>query len=228
MFKNKSQSKSIYKIIAYLIFLLLYISNCTKEPSYDESINDSRNLNNSTSTFIYNVIPRNRGAKISPEYRKAINIFSINLLNHVYMPTTISIKNFIENECITALINQDTTNLGGLKMPKFFFNSEIELIPILKELGINGIFNPDKGEITEMIDNATPNLYVSKVKHKAGIKTDEEGTKAYAATVTLMGTGSYDPSPDIILNNPFVYFIRAGENGLVLFTGVVNNPSEHN
>ena len=31
--------------------------------------------------------------------------------------------------------------------------------------------------------------------------------------------------PDVVPDHPVVYFIRAGEPGLVLFSGVVNNPS---
>jgi serine protease inhibitor len=60
--------------------------------------------------------------------------------------------------------------------------------------------------------------------HTAGIKMDEEGTVAYAVTSSGMGTGSSDFSPDVVIDRPFVYFIRAGATGLVLFSGVVNNP----
>jgi serine protease inhibitor len=34
------------------------------------------------------------------------------------------------------------------------------------------------------------------------------------------------PTEEVIFNQPFVYFIRAGENGLVLFAGIMNNPNE--
>ena len=50
---------------------------------------------------------------------------------------------------------------------------------------------------------------------------------AYAVTVTAMGATSAGPgSPDVVLDHPFVCFIRAGATGLVLFAGVVNNPDE--
>ena len=67
-------------------------------------------------------------------------------------------------------------------------------------------------------------LYIDQIMHKAGIKTDEEGTVAYAVTIAAMLATC--ASTDIILNKPFVYFIRAGKNGLVLFAGVVNNPND--
>jgi len=66
-------------------------------------------------------------------------------------------------------------------------------------------------------------VYVDKIRHTAGIETDEEGTKAYATTVAAMAGKSAEPLPGIIINRPFVCFIRAGMNGLILFAGVVNN-----
>ena len=69
-------------------------------------------------------------------------------------------------------------------------------------------------------------LFIDTIVHCAGIRTDEEGTEAYAATVIgAAGTGM-SPTEEITFNKPFVYFIRAGENGLILFAGIMNNPDE--
>lgn len=142
----------------------------------------------------------------------------------IYMPISGTIDNFMETEMQTALNESKTMSIGSLKMPKFFFESKIDLIPILKKLGIESAFDPHKSEITEMTKNY--NLYIDKITHKAGIKTDEEGTEAYAVTVSNIGGSCAGMlSPDVVLNNPFIYFIRAGKNGLVLFAGVVNNPN---
>jgi serpin B len=149
----------------------------------------------------------------------------------VYMPTAISIEEFIGEKCLTALGEQDSFDYGGLQMPKFFFEKSIDLKPALKSLGIISAFDISILPITEMATNkSTGNpegLYIEKIIHKAGIKTDEEGTVAYAVTVSgLAGGSAMEDSPDVILDRPFVFFIRAGENGLVLFAGVVNDPNE--
>ena len=149
----------------------------------------------------------------------------------IYMPIGISVQEFISNECLAALGNKDSTGYGGLKMPKFFFENEIDLKPVLKSMGINGAFDRDKSEITAMASDKetrdSAHLYVDLIRHTAGIKTDEEGTIAYAVTITgLVGNSAELYSPDIVLDHPFVYFLRAGANGLVLFAGVVNNPNE--
>jgi serine protease inhibitor len=150
----------------------------------------------------------------------------------VYMPVGISVEGFIGQKCLAALGNQDTIGYGSLKMPKFFFENEIDLKPVLQNMGVNGVFDPAKGEITGMAFDKTiqdsAHLYIDLIMQTAGIKTDEEGTIAYAVTVSgVSATGAPAPiSPDVVLDRPFVYFIRAGASGLVLFAGVVNNPNE--
>jgi serine protease inhibitor len=150
----------------------------------------------------------------------------------IYMPVGISVEEFISQKCLAALGNTDSTGYSGLKMPKFFFENEIDLKPVLQNMGVNGAFDPGKSEITGMtFDKGTrdsANLYIDLIRHTAGIKTDEEGTIAYAVTVTGLGNSAELYSPDVVLDHPFVYFIRAGANGLVLFAGVVNNPNEQN
>jgi serpin B len=149
----------------------------------------------------------------------------------VYMPTTLSVEKFLDQRCLTALGNRDSLEFGSLVMPKFFFETEIDLKPILKNWGVKGVFDPNKSEINGMAlakstqDSAA--LYIELILQKSGIKTDEEGTVAYSVTVSGMANPtSASISPDVILDKPFVYFIRAGENGLVLFAGIVNNPND--
>jgi serine protease inhibitor len=148
----------------------------------------------------------------------------------IYMPTAMSVTEFIDRKCLTALGDRDSFQYGGLIMPKFFFETEIDLKSILKNMGAKGVFDPGKSEINGMAsakgDRDSAALYIEFIMHKAGIKTDEEGTVAYAVTVTAIAGGSDTMSPDVILDKPFVYFIRAGVNGLVLFAGVVNNPND--
>lgn len=149
----------------------------------------------------------------------------------VYMPITISLQKFLQDSCLAALTQNDTTsfNQGQIKMPKFFFTTRCNLAEMLKQMGVKRIFDPLIGEITGMIQKKDGELslfFIEKMMHEAAIKTDEEGTKAYAVTLSNIGDTSAPPdSPDVIFDRPFVYFIRAGANGLVLFAGVVNNPS---
>lgn len=148
----------------------------------------------------------------------------------LYMPITMPIADFIGQQCLTALAAKDSLQYGGLRMPKFFFENEIDLKPALQNLGISGAFDQNSSGITGMAfdKNANKNarLYIETIQHVAGIKTDEEGTVAYAVTAGVGGVNSDGSSPDVVFDRPFVYFIRAGATGLVLFAGVVNNPNQ--
>jgi serpin B len=147
----------------------------------------------------------------------------------IYMPQGMTTDEFLEKKCLSALSQKDSTQYGGLRMPKFFFENVIDLKPPLQNLGVKNAFD-ERSEISGIISDKTTkgksNIYISYIKHTAGIRTDEEGTIAYAVTVTggTLTGGADMIGPDVILDHPFVFFIRAGSTGMVLFSGVVNNP----
>lgn len=140
------------------------------------------------------------------------------------------IADFIGQKCLTALAANDSFQYGGLRMPKIFFENDIDLKPALRNLGVSSIFDENKSELTGIAFDKNANkkahLYLETIRHTAGIKTDEEDTVAYAVNVGIGGTASEESSPDVVFDRPFVYFIRAGVSGLVLFAGVVNNPNQ--
>ncbi len=149
----------------------------------------------------------------------------------IYMPTTVSIEEFLQNSCLSALSSKDTFGIGALRMPKFSFKSNVDLKPMMKKLGIEEVFNQNNSDLSGIAQNARDSdsvqIYIEQIRHFAGIETDEEGTKAYASTV-IAGIGTSGTNvPDVVLNKPFVYFIRAGKNGLILFAGVVNRPDRN-
>ena len=70
-------------------------------------------------------------------------------------------------------------------------------------------------------------LCISDVLHKAFILVDESGTEAAAATAVVMKELSVAPGEpvEMILDRPFVFFIRDIETGSILFLGRVVDPS---
>ena len=70
-------------------------------------------------------------------------------------------------------------------------------------------------------------MYISDVKHKTFIKVDEKGTEAAAVTsVEVKFTGMPVGVQRVVFDRPFVYGIVDLENGLPLFIGIMENPSE--
>ena len=112
-----------------------------------------------------------------------------------------------------------------LKMPKFKFEYEKELIPSLQEMGIMDLFTSN-ADLSGM--NGTGGLYVSKVKHKTYIDVNEEGTEVAAVTAVEVSYTSADPDAPLFftLDKPFIFIIREKSTGVILFEGILRNPLE--
>jgi len=109
-----------------------------------------------------------------------------------------------------------------LTMPKFQFEYENDLIPMLSELGITDLFDPNLADLTGI--NSDPGLFVSKVKHKTFIDVTEKGTEAAAVTAVEFGVTSDSGPMHFTCNRPFVFIIREKSTEVILFAGVVKNP----
>ena len=113
-----------------------------------------------------------------------------------------------------------------VKIPRFETATEMEELPdILSEMGMPLAFNSEFAEFTGMVNEGT--LYVDKMKQKAKIEVNEEGSKAAAVTIAEMGFATaVGPSQNTVYekrdfhaNRPFVYLIKERGSGIVLFIG---------
>lgn len=117
----------------------------------------------------------------------------------------------------------------NLQFPKFKYEyDEKKMKPILAAMGMGIAFDPDHADFTGI--NTAGNLYISDVKHKTFIETNEEGTEAAAVTsveMSVTSAGPDNPQPLLMkIDRPFVYFIMEKSSGTVLFIGTVMNPNE--
>ena len=108
------------------------------------------------------------------------------------------------------------------KIPKFNFGSEFEMVDMLKNLGINGAFNPN-ADFTGITNHMA---FISKIRQETHIAIDEIGVEASAfIQIDYIGAGLPEERGEMILDRPFIYGIRA-DNGSLLFMGVCENPAE--
>jgi len=69
-------------------------------------------------------------------------------------------------------------------------------------------------------------LFVQAAIHKAVISVDEQGTTASAATGVSVGMKAAVISPrTLVVDRPFLFFIRHDPTGAILFQGRVVDPS---
>jgi serine protease inhibitor len=103
-------------------------------------------------------------------------------------------------------------------MPKFTLEYELEMKDVLTALGM-GIAFGGAADFSKI--RASGGLYISKVKHKTFVDVNEEGTEAAAATSVEIREFAMPP---LVIDRPFLFAIREGYSGTILFMGRVVNP----
>lgn len=105
-------------------------------------------------------------------------------------------------------------------MPKFKFSFGTSLVPALSMMGMSSAFSKT-ADFTSI--NPAGGLSITDVEHKAYIEVDENGTTAAAVTSVAIGTTAISNSNNLI-DHSFIFAIREVKTGLILFTGIMNNP----
>jgi serpin B len=137
---------------------------------------------------------------------------------------------------VIALLSQENWNTWNtqfgefdvqLQIPKFkYVYEEKQMKPVLSAMGMGVAFYSDNADFTGI--NSGGGLYISDVKHKTYIATDEEGTEAAAVTSVEVGVTSVGPelTKYVTIDRPFVYFISEKSTSTILFIGTVMNPNQ--
>lgn len=113
---------------------------------------------------------------------------------------------------------------GEMGLPRFKFEYEVSLNAILKELGMECAFDPQRADFSGM-HPIPPELFISDVRHKTYVDVNEEGTEAAAVTSVECRCTSLQPDRfSMIIDRPFFFAITDQKTGAVLFMGAVNEP----
>jgi serpin B len=131
----------------------------------------------------------------------------------------------LEAEGLRALLGSLASREVRLALPKFTFDSDLDLGGPLQALGMRAAFtdSADFSGITEQLA-----LRVDRVVQRAHVEVDERGTTAAAATgMTMRLVSVVVPSPPVELrvDRPFVFAVRDRMTGALLFIGQVTDPS---
>ncbi len=111
---------------------------------------------------------------------------------------------------------------GDITLPRFKLEYDEDLDGALKALGMEAAFDPDKANFGGM--RSERDLFIQRVKHKAVVEVNEEGTEAAAVTSVEVGVTSVPEIFTIVVDRPFFFAIRDNQTGTVLFMGVVIEP----
>jgi len=133
----------------------------------------------------------------------------------------------IDNDKLTDWISSMSETELDIYLPKFKVETGNYILnDYLINLGMEKAFLSDKADFSGM--TGLRELFISKVVHKAFIDVNEEGTEAAAATAVVMMKSAVNGDSRVVFNadHPFLYLIKHKETGTILFTGIVNNPTQ--
>jgi serpin B len=114
---------------------------------------------------------------------------------------------------------------GDVLLPRSTVTSQFDLNTTLEEMGMRKAFSRE-ADFSGMTPGSEP-LMISKVVHKAFVDVNEEGSEAAAATgVAIMPASAPAPRERFTIraDHPFVFLIRDGRTGSVLFLGRYAGP----
>lgn len=138
-----------------------------------------------------------------------------------------SFEETLNNVNLKEILNSMTLQKVKLQMPKFKFESSLNLKNALASLGMPVAFDALKADFGGI--SPLEKLYLQEVLQKALVIVDEKGTEAAAATAAICGC-SCMPHPifteQMIIDRPFIFFIHDLETKSILFMGRVLNPDE--
>jgi serpin B len=132
------------------------------------------------------------------------------------------------NATITALHSQEDVRLY---LPSFEYETDLNLVDPLSELGMPYLFDGQAADLTGIADLSNAdlgNLYVSDAFHKAYVLVDESGTEAAAVTVQIGSALTEVQEPNYVIlriDRPFFFAIYDQSTQTILFLGRVMNPA---
>jgi serpin B len=134
------------------------------------------------------------------------------------------VENRLDAEFVVNVMSElQLTNTLTYSMPRFEFESEIDLQSSLSAMGMTAPF----GAGANFSGVSANELAVDYVGHKATISVDEQGTEASGATsvaTAILGL----PRPcgaEVTADRPFIFAIYDTRRRTILFLGRVMNPA---
>ncbi len=149
------------------------------------------------------------------------SLFCMDVIMPVGLMSLTEFVDGLDRDTWQALVNAlQTRTVDLLQFPRFILEYEFTLNDVLTALGM-GIAFTGSADFERMRTGGPGGLLISRVKQKAFVDVDEEGTEAAAVTVVEIALTSVTPSLNIYIDRPFLFVIREQASGTILFMGQV-------
>jgi serine protease inhibitor len=112
-----------------------------------------------------------------------------------------------------------------LTLPKFTIKSNVDMKQVLREIGLECIF-----ESTDIVPGLINDVRIDDISQQVKIKVDENETEAAALTemCVAMGLPPTEIKEPVVMNvnRPFMFEIAEEYSQTILFTGIINHIEE--
>ncbi|XP_077528819.1 iripin-2-like [Haemaphysalis longicornis] len=133
-----------------------------------------------------------------------------------------ALKEFLTFASFDAVVSSLRNTTIDFYLPKFDLESQMNLRSDLIKLGLKRIFDEPFSYTDLSGITGTTDLVVSDVVQRAVLKVDEDGAEvADGSGVNVISRGEVEP-PTVIVNRPFLFFIRNRSTKEIFFAGEVN------
>jgi serpin B len=131
------------------------------------------------------------------------------------------VESVLNETALTTMLGDTSIEQIELVLPSFVIESEINLKPVLVNMGAEIIFDRQKAEFTGISE--AEGLCVNQITQNVIVRVDESGTEAAAgsgAAVVPKSNVSNETKPvSFRADRPFLFLIRDNVNGVPVFTG---------
>ena len=144
---------------------------------------------------------------------------------YIFLPNTdTTLDRFLDglgHQDLEAWMRDFARREGEVVLPRFKMEYESELNETLGALGM-GIAFGSTADFSGIAGDQ--GLFISRVRHKAVIEVNEEGTEAAAATAVTVIAGLDENAFKLVADRPFFFAIRDDSMGALLFAGLLREP----
>ena len=133
-----------------------------------------------------------------------------------------ALESSLSPERLTSIVAGLEKRTVAIDLPTFKVESSLGLAAPLGRLGMRVPFS-DAADFSGI--SGKPGLALDEVVHQTFVDVDEAGTEAAAAVSTVFTTTSAYLPAAIRFERPYLFLIRDGATGSVLFLGRVDDPS---
>lgn len=133
----------------------------------------------------------------------------------------------LDSTSFKKIIHSKSSQKAIVAIPKFTYESKVNLNESLQALGIKSAFDETQADFSKVSESTEEQLYLSEIIQKNYIQVDEVGTSSGTVStgkVDVTTRVEEETQKSMIFNTPFLYAVIDNETKLPLLIGIMANP----